>query len=113
VTAYLQLARQAGPAAAGLLKPCAQLPKVRDVVDRWPSTRTRCSRAYRGLETKGPTLGQPGQGTFIEATLSQVALPELIALRRSLPGWLPAADRAGLDEDGIVALFTSTLRDFL
>ena len=34
------------------------------------------------------------------------------ALRRSLSGWLAAADGAGLDENGIVALFTSALRDF-
>jgi hypothetical protein len=27
-------------------------------------------------------------------------------------GWLTAADGAGLDKDGIVALFTSALRDF-
>ena len=42
----------------------------------------------------------------------QVALPELTALRRSLLTWLGTADAAGLDEDGIVALFTSALRDF-
>jgi hypothetical protein len=30
---------------------------------------------------------------------------------RSLLGWLAAAEGAGLDEDGIVALFTSVLRD--
>ena len=62
--------------------------------------------------SKGLAAGRPGQGTFIQATLSQVALPELTGLRRSLSGWLAAADAAGLDEDGIVALFTSALRDF-
>ena len=41
-----------------------------------------------------------------------MALPELAGLRRSLLGWLTAADAAGLDEDGIVALVTSALRDF-
>ncbi len=40
------------------------------------------------------------------------ALRELTALRRPLLGWLVSADAAGLDEDGIVALFTSVLRDF-
>jgi GntR family transcriptional regulator len=69
-------------------------------------------KAYRELETKGLAAGRPGQGTFIQATLSQVALPELTALRRPLLGWLATADAAGLDEDGIVALFTSVLRDF-
>ena len=33
-------------------------------------------------------------------------------LRRSLLGWLASAEETGLDEDGIVALFTSALRDF-
>src|SRR6516165_4680475 len=33
-------------------------------------------------------------------------------LHKSLLGWLSAADAAGLDQDGIVALFTSALRDF-
>jgi hypothetical protein len=39
-------------------------------------------------------------------------LPELAGLRKSLLGWLTTADTAGLDEDGIVALFTSALRNF-
>jgi GntR family transcriptional regulator len=69
-------------------------------------------KAYKELETKGLAAGRPGQGTFIQATLSQVALPELTVLRRSLLGWLATADAAGLDADGIVALFTSALRDF-
>jgi len=69
-------------------------------------------KAYKELETKGLTAGRPGQGTFIQATLSQVALPELTGLRRSLSGWLAAADGAGLDRDGMVALFSSALRDF-
>jgi hypothetical protein len=32
-------------------------------------------------------------------------------LRNALPGWLAAAGAAGLDEDGMVALFTGALRD--
>jgi hypothetical protein len=51
----------------------------------------------------GLTAGRPGQGTFIQATLSQVALPELTTLRRPLLAWLASADAAGLDQDGIVA----------
>jgi GntR family transcriptional regulator len=69
-------------------------------------------KAYKELETKGLAVGRPGQGTFIEATLSQVSLPELAGLRKALLGWLAAAGAAGLDEDGMVALFTSALRDF-
>ncbi len=44
--------------------------------------------------------------------MGQVALPELAGLDKSLGGWLTAADAAGLDEDGIVALFTRALRNF-
>jgi hypothetical protein len=69
-------------------------------------------KAYRELEIKGLAAGRPGHGTFVQASLSQVALPELTVLRRSLSAWLAAADGAGLDEDGVVALFTSALRDF-
>jgi GntR family transcriptional regulator len=69
-------------------------------------------KAYRELETKGLAVGRPGQGTFIEATLSQIALPELATLRKALLGWLANAGAAGLDEDGMVALFASALRDF-
>jgi GntR family transcriptional regulator len=113
VPTYLQLVQQVEHALRlGYLKPGDQLPKVRDVVASLAINPNTVLKAYRELETKGLTAGRPGQGTFIQATLSQVALPELTALRRSLSGWLTAADGAGLDEDGIVALFTSALRDF-
>ena len=96
----------------GYLKPGDQLPKVRDVVASLAINPNTVLKSYRELEIKGLTTGLPGQGTFIQATVSQVALPELTGLRRSLLTWLATADTAGLDEDGIVALFTSVLRDF-
>src|ERR1700689_410484 len=113
VPTHLQLVQQVEHALRlGYLKPGDQLPKVRDVVASLAINPNTVLKAYRELETKGLTAGRPGQGTFIEATLSQIALPELTGLRRSLLGWLATADTAGLDEDGIVALFTSVLRDF-
>ena len=69
-------------------------------------------KAYKELETKGLAAGRPGLGTFVQATLSQVALPELTTLRRTLTAWLGSARAAGLDEDGMAALFTSVMRDF-
>ena len=105
VPTYLQLVHQVEHALRlGYLKPGDQLPKVRDVVASLAINPNTVLKAYRELDTKGLTAGRPGQGTFIQATLSQVALPELTALRRSLLGWLATADAAGLDEDGIVAL---------
>jgi GntR family transcriptional regulator len=96
----------------GYLKPGDQLPKVRDAVASLAINPNTVLKAYRELEIKGLAAGRPGQGTFITATLSQATLPELTRLRRSLLAWLAAADTAGLDEDGMVALFTSVLRDF-
>jgi GntR family transcriptional regulator len=113
VPTYLQLVQQVERALRlGYLTPGDQLPKVRDVVAALAINPNTVLKAYKELETKGLTAGRPGQGTFIQATLTQVALPELTALRRTLSGWLGTADAAGLDQDGIVALFTSALRDF-
>ena len=113
VPTYLQLVQQVEHALRlGYLKPGDQLPKVRDVVAALAINPNTVLKAYRELETKGLASGRPGQGTFIQATLSQIALPELAGLRKALLGWLAAADTAGLDEDGMVALFTSALRDF-
>jgi GntR family transcriptional regulator len=113
VPTYLQLVQQVEQALRlGYLKPGDRLPKIRDVVASLAINPNTVFKAYRELETKGLAAGRPGQGTFVQATLSQVALPELAGLRRSLLGWLASADAAGLDEDGIVALFTSVLRDF-
>jgi GntR family transcriptional regulator len=113
VPTYLQLVHQVEHALRlGYLKPGDQLPKVRDVVAALAINPNTVLKAYKELETKGLAAGRPGQGTFVQATLSQIALPELAGLRKSLLGWLTDADAAGLDEDGLVALFTSVLRDF-
>jgi GntR family transcriptional regulator len=113
VPTYLQLVQQVEHALRlGYLQPGDQLPKVRDVVAALAINPNTVLKAYRELETKGLTAGRPGQGTFIKATLGQVALPELAGLHKTLVSWLTTADAAGLDEDGIVALFTSSLRDF-
>jgi GntR family transcriptional regulator len=113
VPTYLQLVQQVEHALRlGYLGPGDQLPKVRDVVASLAINPNTVLKAYRELETKGLAAGRPGQGTFVQATLNQIALPELATLRRSLLGWLATAGAAGLDEDEIVALFTSALRDF-
>jgi GntR family transcriptional regulator len=113
VPTYLQLVQQVEHALRlGYLEPGDQLPKVRDVVASLAINPNTVLKAYRDLEAKGLAAGRPGQGTFVQAGLSQVTLPELAGLRKSLLGWLAAADEAGLDENGMVALFTSALRDF-
>src|SRR5580698_4355932 len=113
VPTYLQLVHQVEHALRlDYLKPGDQLPKVRDVVATLAINPNTVLKAYKELETKGLTVGRPGRGTFVQATLGQVALPELSDLRRSLIAWVATADAAGLDEDGIGALVASVLRDF-
>ena len=113
VPTYLQLVQQVEHALRlSYLKPGDQLPKVRDVVVSLAINPNTVLKAYKELEVKGLVAGRPGQGTFVQAALSQIALPELTGLRKALLGWLAAADAAGLDENGMVALFTSALRDF-
>jgi GntR family transcriptional regulator len=114
VPTYLQLVHQVEHALRlGYLVLGDQLPKVRDVVAQLAINPNTVLKAYKELETKGLAVGRPGQGTFIiEASLNQVALPELTELRRSLVSWVAAADAVGLDEDGIGALVANVLRDF-
>ena len=113
VPTYLQLVQQVEHALRlGYLAAGDQLPKVRDVVGELAINPNTVLKAYKELETKGLVVGRPGQGTFIEATLKQVALPELTGLRRSLVSWVAAADAAGLDDGAIAALVASVLRDF-
>src|SRR5579875_2468702 len=89
VPTYLQLVHQVEHALRlGYLRPGDQLPKVRDVVARLAINPNTVLKAYRELETKGLTVGRPGQGTFIQATLSQVTLPDLTELRRALVSWV-------------------------
>jgi GntR family transcriptional regulator len=113
VPPYLQLVHQVEHALRlGSIVPGDQLPKVRDVTASLAINPNTVSKAYKELEMKGLVAGRPGQGTFVAATLKQVALPELSELRRSLASWVAAADAAGLDDDGIAALVASVLRDF-
>jgi GntR family transcriptional regulator len=113
VPTYLQLVQQVEQALRlGYLKPGDRLPKVREVVADLAINPNTVLKAYRDLESKGLTAGRPGQGTFIEGTLDQIDLAGLTGLRKSLLGWLSDAEASGLDQDGVVALFSSTLRDF-
>jgi GntR family transcriptional regulator len=113
VPTYLQLVQQVEHALLlGYLTPGDQLPKVREVVADLAINPNTVLKAYRELEHKGIASGRPGQGTFVEAGLSQAALPELAGLRRALRAWLAEAEAAGLDVNGVAAVFAGALRDF-
>ena len=113
VPTYLQLVQQVEQALRlGYLAQGDQLPTVKDVVEGLVINPNTVLKAYRELEHRGLAVGRPGQGTFIEGTLRHVGIAEQNALRKALQVWLKSADAAGLDDDGIAALFTSALRDF-
>src|SRR5215472_12597062 len=113
VPTYLQLVQQVEQALRlGYLSHGDQLPTVQDVVETLAINPNTVLKAYRELEHRGLAVGRPGQGTFIEGTLRHVGIVEQNALRKALADWLHTADAAGLDVDGIEALFTSELRDF-
>lgn len=114
VPTYAQLVHQVEHALRlGYLQPGDQLPRVRDVVAALAINPNTVLKAYKELEGKGLVVGRPGQGTFVHGTLEQVDLAKLTSVRRSLVAWLADAMAVGLDEDGIVALFTTALRDFV
>jgi len=113
VPTYLQLVHQVEQALRlGYLAQGDQLPRVKDVVGTLAINPNTVLKAYRELEHRGIAAGRPGQGTFVQAEPATVPLSELNGLRKSLLTWLRAADAAGLDPDGMSALFTAALRDF-
>ncbi|WP_376775409.1 GntR family transcriptional regulator [Saccharothrix ecbatanensis] len=108
---YQQLVRQVRHALRlGLLLEGDQLPKVKDVVADLAINPNTVLKAYRELEHDGLVAARPGVGTFVTGTLSGAPLTALAPLRQDLRRWLAKARRAGLDEEGIEALFTTTFR---
>ena len=53
---------------------------------------------------------RPGVGTFVTRTLSDPSLSAHGPLRQELSRWLAKAQRAGLDDESIEALFEDTFR---
>ena len=114
VPTYLQLVHQVERALRlGYLKVGDRLPTVKETVESLAINPNTVLKAYRELEHRGLAAGRPGQGTFIRGTLRQAGLTEQAALRKSMLSWLAEADGAGLDPEGMTALFASSLQDFL
>src|SRR3954454_10573433 len=108
---YLQLVRQVRHALRlGLLREGDQLPTVKEVVAGLAINPNTVLKAYRELERDGLVAARPGVGTFVTRTLTDSTLAAHEPLRRDLAKWLSKARTAGLDDDSIEALFTSTFR---
>jgi DNA-binding transcriptional regulator YhcF (GntR family) len=111
VAPYLQIVRQVRQAIRlGMLHKGDQLPTVKEVVASLAINPNTVLKAYKELEHAGLAAGRPGIGTFVTATLPSGPIAEHAALRRELARWLGKARRAGLDEEGIDALFRDCVR---
>lgn len=109
---YRQLVHQVREALrVGRLKPGDQLPTVRQVVEDLEISSNTVLKAYRELEHEGLVTGKPAVGTFVERSLGTSSRADAAVLQRSLQRWMREAERAGLDEESVSALFAVTLRD--
>ena len=114
VATYLQIAQQVREALRlGVLDVGDQLPTVREVVADLAINPNTVAKAYRELEREGLVLAQQGRGTFVASTLAAPSLEHHETLRREFERWLGEAERAGLDEESIRALISTTLREVL
>ena len=112
VAPYLQLAQQVKNALRlGVLKVGDQLPTVKEVVGSIAINPNTVLKAYRELEREGLVQGRPGVGTFVLKGFDGPPPNAHLALRRALMRWLKSASDAGLDTDGVIALFESALQD--
>ena len=111
VAPYLQIVQQVRRALKlGLLHEGDQLPTVKEVVARIAINPNTVLKAYRELEHDGLVAARPGIGTFVTRTLSDQSLSAHGPLRQELGRWLAKAQRAGLDDESIEALFRDTFR---
>jgi GntR family transcriptional regulator len=114
VATYLQIVQQVKEALRlGTIDVGDQLPTVREVVADLAVNPNTVAKAYRELEHEGLVVARQGRGTFVASTLAPASLQHHNALRASFERWLAAAQAAGLDEESIRALISSTLRETL
>ena len=109
ISPYLQVVRQVRHALRlGMLREGDQLPTVKDVVARLAINPNTVLKAYRELERDGLVAARPGVGTFVTRSLADTSLAAHEGLRRDLQRWLQKARLAGLDDESIEALLSST-----
>jgi GntR family transcriptional regulator len=111
VAPYLQLIQQVrGALRLGLLEEGDQLPTVKEVSVALAINPNTVLKAYRELEYEGVVAGRQGVGTFVTKTVSEQSVAAHLELSRDLLTWLRKARAAGLDIEGIEAIFQRTIR---
>jgi len=112
VAPYQQLAQQVKNALRlGVLKVGDQLPTVKEVVGSIAINPNTVLKAYRELEREGLVQGKPGVGTFVLKGFDGPPPNAHLALKRALMRWLKNASDAGLDREGVIALWESAMQD--
>ena len=110
---YHQLVRQVRHALLlGLLQEGDRLPTVKDLANQLMINQNTVLKAYRELEYDGLATAQPGVGTFIRITLADASLAAHGRLRQELLRWLSSARQAGLADESIEALVSTTIHTF-
>jgi GntR family transcriptional regulator len=94
----------------GLLQEGDQLPTVKDLAERLAINPNTVLKAYRELEHNGFVNARSGVGTFMTRTKNDVSPEVLSLLCQELQHWFARARRAGLDDEGIEALFRNADR---
>ncbi|HEV7900065.1 MAG TPA: GntR family transcriptional regulator [Planosporangium sp.] len=114
VPVYLQLVHQVRSALLlGYLRPGDQLPLIREVVASLAINPNTVSKAYRQLEQEGLVVARPGLGTFVtDQPRTTVSVAAYASLRRELVRWLGRAYNAGLDQQAVSALVSTTQWEF-
>ena len=110
VPTYLQIVQQVRQAVRlGLLAPGDQLPTVKDVVAQLAINPNTVLKAYRELDHEGLVEARRGQGTFVSQLLRPDPPPDVAGLQRELGEWVKRARAAGVDDEGLYALFGTVL----
>jgi GntR family transcriptional regulator len=110
VPTYLQLVQQVRQAVRlGVLRPGDQLPTVKAVVGSLAINPNTVLRAYRELDLEGVVEGRRGVGTFVREQAPPLPADEVQELRAALQEWVSRARKAGVDADGMAALFSDVV----
>jgi GntR family transcriptional regulator len=111
VPPYRQIVQQVRQALRlGMLVEGDQLPTVKEVVAQVAINPNTVLKAYRELELEGLVAGRPGLGTFATRSLDGPSPRVHQSLRKELAAWMAKGRHAGLDDDGLRAVFDDVVR---
>jgi GntR family transcriptional regulator len=110
---YAQLVQQVKQALRlGWLQPGDKLPTAHEVAASVAINPNTVQKAYKELEHDGLIAGRPGQGTFVQRSLSQSTPATLSLLQRRLERWIAAGGAAGPGGEGVMDVVRAAMRDF-